>query len=106
MSAWRRRRREWLTAAVPDRAVADDAMDRVAATNTHREIWRPLDLRAHRGRDRPVSLTCRVLADHGRIWTVVAHARHQVGDARTAFGVLTAVAYGRLVDDDAGGFRR
>jgi RNA polymerase sigma-70 factor (sigma-E family) len=42
VSGWRWRRREWLTVAVPDRAVADDAMDRVAATDTDREIWRAL----------------------------------------------------------------
>jgi hypothetical protein len=36
----------------------------------------------------------------------VAHTRHQVGEARTAFGDINGSSIGRLVDDDAGGFRR
>jgi len=36
--------------------------------------------------------------------TIRTDSRHQVGEARTAFGVFMRVASARLVDDDAGGF--
>jgi hypothetical protein len=65
----------------------------------------PFTRSTQKPRDRPVSLTCRVLVDDGRVWTVVAHARHQLGEARTAFGGIDGSSIGRLVDDDAGGFR-
>jgi hypothetical protein len=47
-----------------------------------------------------------MLVDHGHVWTVVAYARHQVGEARTAFGGIDGSNIERLVDDDAGGFCR
>lgn len=42
ISSWRRRRREWLTAIVPDRVVADVAHDRVAASEADQIMWRAL----------------------------------------------------------------
>jgi len=39
ISKWRRRRRELLTAAVPERAAADPAMDRVDATDDAERVW-------------------------------------------------------------------
>jgi RNA polymerase sigma-70 factor (sigma-E family) len=42
ISSWRRRRREWLTAIVPDRALPDVAPDQVAASEADQIMWRAL----------------------------------------------------------------
>jgi hypothetical protein len=44
-----------------------------------------------------------VLVGHGRVGTVLADARHQVGEAQTAFGGIDGSSIGGLVDNDAGG---